>query len=230
MRERTRKTELIIIIAGAFISMLLLWNHLDFPTRIHAKSFANNNSEQIENVDYEEYLTEYSVEVTSTPEPDEMPDETAELMELRTQADEVESAIEEETSAEDVAEELSEEEVEMLACTIYCEAGGDYCSDLCRKYVGDVVLNRIEDSRFPDTMVGVLTAENQYGRFYWTGIVWPERASDPLEANAVERAYRIARELLSGEHSELFGEGYIWQAEFEQGKDIIFLDGIYFGR
>ena len=58
------------------------------------------------------------------------------------------------------------EDVEMLACVIYQEAGGDACSDECRMYVGDVVLNRVADSRFPDTIEGVLTAKFQYGTFW----------------------------------------------------------------
>ena len=119
---------------------------------------------------------------------------------------------------------------EMLACGIYNEAGGDACSDDCRRYVGDVMLNRVEDSRFPDTLEGVLTAPGQYGRFSKTGIVWAERAKEPGEAHAVERAYRIADELLAGEHSELYGQGYVWQAEFEQGTEGFWCDGIYFGR
>lgn len=122
------------------------------------------------------------------------------------------------------------EEVEMLACVIYQEAGGNVCSDKCRYMVGDVVLNRISDDRFPDTMELVLMQERQYGRFHWTGIVWPERASNPEEAAAVQRAYDTARALLSGDHSEIYGAGYVWQAEFEQGTDIIEIDGLYFGR
>lgn len=120
--------------------------------------------------------------------------------------------------------------VEMLACGIYQEAGGDECSDDTRRKVGDVMLNRVEDSRFPDTLEAVLTAPGQYGRFSKTGIVWPERANNPGEKHAVERAYRIASELLSGQHSELFGQGYVWQAEFEQGTDGFWQDGLYFGR
>lgn len=122
------------------------------------------------------------------------------------------------------------DELEMLACVIYQEAGGDEASDKCRMMVGDVVLNRIADPRFPNTMEEVLTAPLQYGRWQWTGIVWPERANDPGEAAAVERAYDIARRLLSGEHSEIFEAGYVWQAEFEQGTDGFWLDGTYFGR
>lgn len=122
------------------------------------------------------------------------------------------------------------EDLEMLACVIYQEAGGDACSDLCRFMVGDVVLNRVADSRFPDTIEEVLTQRGQYGTFSKTGVVWPARASNPGEAAAVERAYDTARQLLSGNHGELWGQGYVWQAEFEQGTEGFWLDGIYFGR
>ena len=75
--------------------------------------------------------------------------------------------------------EPDEAMVEMLACGIYQEAGGDECSDECRIDVGDVMLNRVTDPRFPNTLEGVLTAPGQYGRFSKTGIVWPSRASNP---------------------------------------------------
>ena len=126
----------------------------------------------------------------------------------------------------------SDGEIEMLACAIYQEAGGDACCDLCRHRVGDVILNRMEDDRFPDTVEEVLTAYRQYGRYYWTGVVWPDRAENPGEAHAVARAWETARDVLSGEHSDLYGQGYIYQAEFEQGADVIYCEdcGIYFGR
>ena len=125
---------------------------------------------------------------------------------------------------------IDEAELEMLACVIYGEAGGNACSDLARRYVGDVVLNRVADPRFPDTLEEVLLQEGQYGRFHWTGIVWPERAQYEVEAAAVARAYDTARALLSGEHSDIYGAGYIWQAEFPQGTDVVYADGVYFGR
>ena len=126
--------------------------------------------------------------------------------------------------------ELDEYAVELLACAIYCEAGADSISDDTRRMVGDVILNRVDDPRFPDPVEGVLTQRAQYGRFHWTGVVWPARASRDGESHAVDRAYRIARELLGGEHSALYGEGYIYQAEFRQGSGVIMSDGIYFGR
>ena len=140
----------------------------------------------------------------------------------------VEEVIEEPVGA---VVEIDPQELEMLAAVIYQEAGSNECCDDCRRMVADVVLNRMADDRFPDTMLEVLTQERQYGRYHWTGVVWPDRASHESEAAAVERAYRIAEEVLCGEHSDLYGQGYIWQAEFIQGKDVVSTDcGIYFGR
>ena len=138
-------------------------------------------------------------------------------------------------AAEEPVEEeivVDPEDLEMLACVIYQEAGADYCCDDCRRRVADVVLNRVEDDRFPDNIQDVLTQKRQYGRYYWTGVVWPERAKNDCEKHAVERAYRIAEEVLKGEHSELYGEGYIWQAEFKQGTGVVYCDQckIYFGK
>lgn len=122
------------------------------------------------------------------------------------------------------------EELEMLACAIYQEAGSDNCCDECRRRVADVILNRVADSRFPNTIEEVLTQPRQYGTFDKTGIVWAERANTPEEEHAVDRAYRIAAEVLGGKHSDLYRAGYIWQAEFAQGNDLVECCGIYYGR
>ena len=55
------------------------------------------------------------------------------------------------------------EELEILALIIYQEAGADWCNDLTRLMVGTVVMNRIADPRFPDTMYDVATEERAYG-------------------------------------------------------------------
>lgn len=123
----------------------------------------------------------------------------------------------------------TEEELEMLAIVIYQEAGADKCSDETRLMVGTVVMNRIADDRFPDTMYEVLTQESQYGRLHWTGIVWPDRVSDPYEAHAIERAYAIAERILLGERA--LPEDVVWQAEFKQGTEVVaYQDGMYFCR
>jgi hypothetical protein len=132
--------------------------------------------------------------------------------------------------SEEKKENVGMTELEMLACVIYQEAGGNGSCDDCRRYVADIVLNRVNDSRFPDSIYKVLTAKNQYGKFYKTGIRWPSRAKKAVEQDAVARAYRIAEEVLNGQHSKLYGEGYVWQAGFEQGDDGFWCCGHYYGR
>ena len=123
----------------------------------------------------------------------------------------------------------TDEELEMLALVIYQEAGADYCSDETRLMVGTVVMNRVADDRFPNTIYEVLTQRAQYGRLHWTGIVWPARASNSGEAHAVERAYQLAERILLGER--LLPGDVIWQAEFKQGTEVVaYQDGMYFCR
>ena len=125
------------------------------------------------------------------------------------------------------------EDVERLACVIYQEAGGDTCCDLCRKRVADVVLNRVKDARFKGTTIEEILTDGdpapQWGLYSVTGVVWPEKASYPEEAAAVQRAWDTAFDVLEGNHSDLT-EDYIWCAEFPQGTDIIECCGMYFGK
>ena len=123
------------------------------------------------------------------------------------------------------------EDLELLAMVIYQEAGGDACSDLTRQLVGEVVLNRVADSRYPDTLPEVLAQRLQYGRLYYTGLVWPARAELPQEAHAVQRAYDMAEALLEGTVDKLLPEDAVFQAEFPQGAEVLIeSDGFYFCR
>ena len=121
----------------------------------------------------------------------------------------------------------TDEELEILALIVYQEAGEDRVSDDTRRLVAQVFLNRVNDSRFPDSFYEVATAERQYGRLYWTGIVWPDRASSQVEAHAVERAYKIAQEVLESD-KPVCPEDVIFQAEFVQGDIYSEQDGMYF--
>lgn len=123
----------------------------------------------------------------------------------------------------------TDEDLETLALVIYQEAGGDACSDETRRMVGSVVLNRVESPYFPDTIQEVALQRAQYGRLYWTGLAWPERAELPQEAPAVARAYQVAEELLNGARA-LPGD-VVYQAEFPQGTETVTeADGFYFCR
>ena len=121
----------------------------------------------------------------------------------------------------------TDEELEILALIVYQEAGGDNVSDSTRRLVAQVFLNRVNDPRFPDSFYEVATANRQYGRLYLTGIVWPDRASSPVEGPAVGRAYKIAQEVLESDEP-ICPEGVIFQAEFVQGDVYAAQDGMYF--
>lgn len=119
--------------------------------------------------------------------------------------------------------------LELLARAIYAEAGGNDCSDETRIMVGNVILNRMRCEWYPDTMEAVLTQKRQYNTFYWTGVIWDERASNPSEKEAVERAYKCAERVLLGER--LLPEDVVFQSENIQGTEIVaYQDGIYFCR
>ena len=167
------------------------------------------------------------VTMTVEPKPMVLPECVKETIEIEAQVTYIE-----EPKVEEVVEPLyTEEELDALALAIYQEAGGDDCSDETRLMVGTVILNRVADDRFPNTIQEVLTQEAQYGRLHWTGLVWPERASYPEEAYAVERAYDLAEALLSGGIVGVLPADVVWQAEFVQGTEIVVqTDGFYFCR
>lgn len=122
----------------------------------------------------------------------------------------------------------TEEELELLALVIYQEAGGDACSDETRLRVASVALNRVEHPDFPDTLYDVVTEERAYGELYWTGPVWPKRASWEGEAAAVARSYDIAERALEGER--VLPADVIFQSEYIMGEIVAYSDGMYFCR
>ena len=124
--------------------------------------------------------------------------------------------------------EYTEKELEYLALVIYQEAGGDLYSDETRLMVGTVVMNRVADKRFPDTIFDVILQRGQYGRLFWTGPTWPSRAWDPLEAHAVERAYTIAERILNGERA--LPKDVVYQSEYIQGEIVVHQGGFFFCR
>lgn len=231
----------IVLIVVAFIMVLLFGSPfktkaVNENTLIKTPMVESYETEVLVYTTYSkiEHKIEEAEEIEEVEEPEiRIVEPEIDILEEEVKAEEIEEPAEEEPKIEVEEEiEIDPEELELLACVIYQEAGADYCCDDCRRRVADVVLNRVEDDRFPDNIQDVLTQKRQYGRYYWTGVVWPERAKNDCEKHAVERAYRIAEEVLKGEHSELYGEGYIWQAEFKQGTGIVYCDQckIYFGK
>lgn len=194
------------------------------------------NAVAVEPVIETETITECITESTTIVETETIDILETEVTEAELKTEAVTEAPAETECITEVVIEASEDiyippcDLDYLACVIYQEAGGDYVDDNMRRMVADVVLNRVNDPRFPNTIYEVLTAPGQYGWNSYSGIQWPSRASLPYEQHAVERAYRIAGEVLNGMHSDIYGQGYIWQAEFPQGNYCFLYYNTYFGR
>lgn len=67
-----------------------------------------------------------------------------------------------EISANNNVVNVDMDEYYMLAHLINAEAGSTYCSDTLIYYVGSVVLNRMKDEDFPNTMEEVIYQKGQY--------------------------------------------------------------------
>lgn len=121
----------------------------------------------------------------------------------------------------------TDEDLFLMACAIYAEAGGNAASDETRLLVGSVILNRLANGYWGDTLREVLEAPGQYNTFSSTGVVFPARAYTEVEQEAVARAYRIAQQVL--DEGPICPPEVIWQAEFKQGKGTyLYQGGFYF--
>ena len=79
---------------------------------------------------------------------------------------------------------------ELLACLIYCEAGGEpYTGQVA---VGSVVINRMRSAVYPNTMVGVIYQKGQFTP------ARSGRLATRLSLGATESCYRAADEAMAG--------------------------------
>lgn len=93
-----------------------------------------------------------------------------------------------------------------LSHIISAEAGN--CSRDMMISVGSVVLNRVADDRFPDTIEEVIFQEGQYSPT-WNGAFYQEPTEGALE---------VAEELLR--EGTKIDPSVVWQAEFRQGRGV----------
>jgi len=100
----------------------------------------------------------------------------------------------------------NEEEISLLARLITAETGGtdEYLSYL----TGSVVINRMNNPSFPDTLFGVIYQQGQY-ECTWNGHIYRPYT---------DLAWEIAEELLT--YGTTIPENCLFQAEFVQGKGI----------
>lgn len=90
-------------------------------------------------------------------------------------------------SEDELAEELYYDQLELLAICVQAEAGNQPL--IGRRMVADVILNRVDDPDFPDTIAGVITQRNQFTS-YWDGNMARVREPDKLTIRAVQLEIR----------------------------------------
>lgn len=100
----------------------------------------------------------------------------------------------------------TDDDLYRLSHVIYGEAGN--CSKDMMLSVGSVVLNRVKDERFPDTLADVIFQAGQYA-CTWDGNYDLEPSQEAVE---------VAKELL--ENGSAIDESVVWQAEFPQGSGV----------
>ena len=109
-----------------------------------------------------------------------------------------------------------------LAAAVCREAGKK--SEEIQLLVANVVINRVNSSRYPNTIYGVLTQYKQYGTMWRDGVSFPDWATEEIK----EQCYNVAKRVLDGER--FCPENVVFQAGSPQGSGIYkyFDEGYYF--
>lgn len=114
--------------------------------------------------------------------------------------------------------QYSDEDIRILTTTVFHEAG--HTTEQLRQYVAQVVLNRVEDSRFPDTVKGVITQPGQYSTKYAT--VEAANAIQATDSKNGTYYYGICEDSVK---AAMMGQvempsNVLYQAHFSQGKGV----------
>lgn len=104
------------------------------------------------------------------------------------------------------SETVDPDDLYRLSHLIYGESGN--CSKDMMVSVGSVVLNRVADDRFPDTIADVIFQPGQYS-CTWDG---------NYDLAPSQEAIDVATELLT--NGSAIDESVVWQAEFIQGNGV----------
>ena len=114
--------------------------------------------------------------------------------------------------------QYSDEDIRILTTTVFHEAG--HTTEQLRQYVAQVVLNRVEDSRFPDTVKGVITQPGPYSTKYAT--VEAANAIQATDSKNGTYYYGICEDSVK---AAMMGQvempsNVLYQANFSQGKGV----------
>lgn len=109
------------------------------------------------------------------------------------------------------------DEVELLAIIGDLEAGANWCTDETQQDVMSVVVNRVRDPEYPDTIEGVIYQSGQYST--------AKRVKGHVPS---ERALRNAKIVLI--EGVTLPADTVFQANFSQGEVVKQNQGLFFGR
>lgn len=101
--------------------------------------------------------------------------------------------------------DINNAELMLLAKLIYLENGNN--TDLAQLLTGNVVLNRVASSKYPNTIRGVIYQKGQYSV-----------ASKISKTTPSDRAIKNAKRLLSGER--FCPKNVVYQSRFKQGSGV----------
>ena len=125
--------------------------------------------------------------------------------------------------------QYTDEDVRILATTVFYEAG--CTTEEMRQYVAQVVLNRVADSRFPNTIYGVVTAPGQYAGNYVTA-----EATQAIKDKDAKNGTNYYNTCVTSAKKAMMGQvdmpsNVIFQANFKQGTGVwkaIYFNSGYF--
>ena len=131
---------------------------------------------------------------------------------------------------EEVVEVVTIDQTEALAmgidAVISSEVKGEWVSDATLIMVANVILNRTNDSRYPDTVDQVLMQPYQFSCFSTTGMKWVGRAATDEAFRS--RCIAAAEAVMNGER--MLNYGVVYVSSGKQGTVEAQLDGLYFCR
>ena len=112
----------------------------------------------------------------------------------------------------------SDEDIRILSTAVYHEAGTT--TEQLRQYVAQVVLNRLSDSRFPDTIKEIITQPGQYSTKYAS----PE-TTKAIQAKDAKNGTNYYATCKNSVKQAMMGQvgmptNVLYQANFTQGKGV----------
>ena len=132
--------------------------------------------------------------------------------------------------AEAEVEVITIDQTEALAmgidAVISSECKSEWVSDATLIMVANVILNRTNDSRYPNTVDQVLMQPYQFSCFSTSGMKWVGKAAN--DASFRERCTLAAEAAMNGER--MLNYGVVYVSSGKQGVVEAQLDGLYFCR